>query len=573
MRQHMTTLRYLQSSYEDELSRQLLPSFMSPTSNGGKPAFLAATTRRNAVSSSSTTPSSSSPSSVSSSPSSIYMTYKEIFNINCQALTTNDRRLWYALTPLRLSHVKIIGNQHNRSQSYQYFSDSTPIHHSNDAAAGGGGGGGHKSPAIRPLPLLFDTDMAWFLSRLLFSSSSGSDPVDYHRIDNDRPSREWWRSWRRLVRLGWLVPCQSVFPSNHHGVVDVDADRDDGDGDGDGDKDAIPFMTVHFSDISLHSSNNTSIGRDMQFASEVSEEMLMNSYLQYVTFMYVAYDKELHALERYLLCPELAEMPLFSQHKQLWILQKIDPLMPHISMMTSFLVQRIKAKDQQRVKLLHRGVFSSSSSEVRYSYDEEEETKASLELGIDSGSVDSADVSGNVAIAGGGSPKGTINSRQGNSKRLLKGDRSPKDRSLGDFKAASYDFVEGGGGGGGTGRDRLNSIELSIDSMEHSNSSVRRKSSWRKMQSPQLMDDDDGDDVDDDDDALYTGITQAQAVEIVMQLKGHFKSVASLRLPSDVCLTIAIQIKKVGDSEQCMRSHSDDDEELVMAMSHMKRYY
>jgi len=337
-----------------------------------------------------------------------------------------------------------------------------------------------------------------------------------------------------------LVPCQSVFPSNHHGVVDVDADRVNEDGDGD--KDAIPFMTVHFSDISLHSNNNTSVGRDMQFASEVSQEMLMNSYLQYVIFMYVTYDKELHALERYLLCPELAEMPLFSQHKQLWILQKIDPLMPHISMMTSFLVQRIKAKDQQRVKLLHRGVFSSSSSEVRYSYDEEEETKASLELGIDSGSVDSADVIGN---AGGGSPKGTINSRQGNSKRLLKGDRSPKDRSLGDFKAASYDFVDGGGGGG-TGRDRLNSIELSIDSMEHSNSSVRRKSSWRKMQSPQLMDDDDGDDVDDDDDALYTGITQAQAVEIVMQLKGHFKSVASLRLPSDVCLTIAIQIKKVG---------------------------
>jgi hypothetical protein len=223
------------------------------------------------------------------------------------------------------------------------------------------------------------------------------------------------------------------------------------------------------------------------------------------------------------------------------------------------------------VKLLHRGVFSSSSSEIRYSYDEEEETKASLELGIDSGSVDSADVSGNVAIAGGGSPKGTINSRQGNSKRLLKGDRSPKDRSLGDFKAASYDFVEGDGGGGSG--DRLKSIELSIDSMEHSNSSVRRKSSWRKMQSPQLMDGDDDDDDVDNDDALYTGITQAQAVEIVMQLKGHFKSVASLRLPSDVCLTIAIQIKKVGDSEQCMRSHSDDDEELVMAMSHMKRYY
>lgn len=93
------------------------------------------------------------------------------------------------------------------------------------------------------------------------------------------------------------------------------------------------------------------------------------------------------------------------------------------------------------------------------------------------------------------------------------------------------------------------------------------------MQSPQLMDGDDDDDDVDNDDALYTGITQAQAVEIVMQLKGHFKSVASLRLPSDVCLTIAIQIKKVGDSEQCMRSHSDDDEELVMAMSHMKRYY
>jgi hypothetical protein len=541
MRQHMTTLRYLQSSYEDELSRQLLPSFMSPTSTGGKPAFLAATTRPPAVSSSSTTPSSSSSSSsISSSPSSIYTTYKEIFSIDCQALTTNDRRLWYALTPLRLSHVKIIGNQNNRSQSYQYFSNSTPIHHSNYAGGGGSSSGHHKSPATRPLPLLFDTDMAWFLSRSLFSSSSSSNhPIDNHRIDNDRPSREWWQSWRRLVRLGWLVPCQSVFPSspydysNHHGVVDADNDRDDRGGD----KDGIPFMTVHFSDISLNSNtNNTSVGRGMQFADEVSEEMLMNSYLQYVTFMYVAYDKELHALERYLLCPELAEMPLFSQHKQLWILQKIDPLMPHISMMTSFLVQRIKAKDQQRVKLLHRGVFSSSSSEVRYSYDEEE-------LDIDSGSVDSVDVSGNAIGVGGSSVKGTMNSRQGNFKRqLLK-----SDRGLGDFKAASYDFVDGVVVvvGGVTGRDRLNSIELTTDSMEHSTSPARRKSSWRRMQSPQLMDDDDDVDGDGDDDALYTGITQAQAVEIVMQLKGHFTSVASLRLPSDICLTIAIQIKKV----------------------------